>query len=64
MGGFVVRGGQVERINITPEKLEEIARALGIAAPEQVQSISLAVTRRPPSEARPSATRGSRRRQE
>jgi hypothetical protein len=63
MGGYVYKAGQVERVTITPQQLEQIARVLGITAPEQVQGISISITGQPP-RARPSATRRSTRQQE
>jgi hypothetical protein len=51
MGGYVYKGGQVERVAITQQQLEQIARLLGITAPEQVQGISVSITRPPGSSA-------------
>lgn len=53
MGGFVYRQGQVQRVTITRAQLEQIARLLGITAPEQVQGISLSVTQPPGSSTPP-----------
>jgi hypothetical protein len=48
MGGYAYKAGQVERVTITRQQLEQIARVLGIAAPEQVQGISVSITGQPP----------------
>jgi hypothetical protein len=47
MGGYVYKGGQVQRVTITAAQLEQVARLLGITAPEQVQGISLSITQQP-----------------
>jgi hypothetical protein len=71
MGGFVHKGGQVERLTLRPGQLEEIARILGITQPEQVQGISIHTTRQPgpstppgPSARAPARRRPRRRQQE
>ena len=49
MGGYVYKAGQVQRLTITRAQLEQVARLLGITAPEQVQGISLSITQPTPS---------------
>ena len=53
MGGYAYKGGQVERLTITPAQLEQVARLLGITAPEQVQGISLSITQPSPASGAP-----------
>jgi hypothetical protein len=43
MGGMVVLDGKVQRLKVSREVLQDVARLLGIANPEQVQALSVHV---------------------